>query len=332
MDDRLPCPRLGDQRVAVAERRDAEPAREVEVLAPLGVDDAAALGAGPDHRPLRPRLSARACPPRCSRRSSGSPAGGGASTRTSARRTGRRRAAGGPRATSASPRAARTPSSIWNSYSSRSSAAPRPAAAPRRSATRRASRSRRSSRRRAARRARATKLARTSSSSWNATVGRLDVDPLAEPDVRPQVGEAAMSSSVRRRYACSTMPTLSRPSAAQLAVERAASRRSCDESSMSIRTKLPRRAASATTALEVRRGRGRVELEPERGQLDADVRVEPLALDRGERPPGTRCDRRGLLRRSDLLAEHVDRRQLRPPRGSAARRRGRRRRSVGPAM
>ena len=57
--------------------------------------------------------------PRRSRRASGSPAGGAASTRTSASRTGRRCAARWPSRTSSSPRSGRTPSSIWNSYSSR---------------------------------------------------------------------------------------------------------------------------------------------------------------------------------------------------------------------
>src|SRR3954449_10800523 len=41
---------LHDPRVPVPERRDAEAAREVEVLAPARVPDAAPLGAGPDHR------------------------------------------------------------------------------------------------------------------------------------------------------------------------------------------------------------------------------------------------------------------------------------------
>jgi hypothetical protein len=40
-------------RVPVAERRDAEAARQVEVLATVGVDDAAALGLGPDHAAVR---------------------------------------------------------------------------------------------------------------------------------------------------------------------------------------------------------------------------------------------------------------------------------------
>jgi hypothetical protein len=38
-----------DIRIPVAERGDAEAGRQVEVLAPVGVDDAATLGLGPDH-------------------------------------------------------------------------------------------------------------------------------------------------------------------------------------------------------------------------------------------------------------------------------------------
>ncbi len=51
--DGRPRERLGDARVAVAERGDAEAAREVEVLAALRVPDPAALGARPDHAPSR---------------------------------------------------------------------------------------------------------------------------------------------------------------------------------------------------------------------------------------------------------------------------------------
>ena len=47
--DLLLAPRLEDARVAVAERRDAEAAGQVEQLAPVGERDAAALGPRPDH-------------------------------------------------------------------------------------------------------------------------------------------------------------------------------------------------------------------------------------------------------------------------------------------
>ena len=49
--------RLGDRcrdlRIAVTERRDPEAAGQVDVLASLGVPDAAALGFGPDQAPFR---------------------------------------------------------------------------------------------------------------------------------------------------------------------------------------------------------------------------------------------------------------------------------------
>ena len=75
----------------------------------------------------QPALDRRRAPergrPRRSRRSPGSPAGGGASTRTSASRTGRRRAAGGPRGRARRRAPGRTPSSICSSYASRAEAA-----------------------------------------------------------------------------------------------------------------------------------------------------------------------------------------------------------------
>jgi hypothetical protein len=53
--DRLCGPRRRDQRAPVPERRDAESAREIEVLSPVPIPDAAPLGPRPDHgEPLRP--------------------------------------------------------------------------------------------------------------------------------------------------------------------------------------------------------------------------------------------------------------------------------------
>jgi hypothetical protein len=53
VDDRLLRDRRHDAGIAMAERGDAEAGGEVDVLASLGVPDARALGARPDHRPLR---------------------------------------------------------------------------------------------------------------------------------------------------------------------------------------------------------------------------------------------------------------------------------------
>ena len=52
------------------------------------------------------------------------------------------------------------------------------------------------------------------------------------------------------------------------------------------------------------------EPEPERGRLDADVRVERLLVDRGEDVAVRLRDRARLLLARDLLAEDVDRRHL----------------------
>ena len=79
---------------------------------------------------------------------------------------------------------------------------------------------------------------------------------------------------------------------------------------MSIRTKLPRAAASTTSASRFARQRLGAELEPEARQLHRDVRVEPLALDPLERGVVGGCDLAGLGRRGDLLAEDVDGRGL----------------------
>ena len=71
---------------------------------------------------------------------------------------------------------------------------------------------------------------------------------------------------------------------------------------------MPRAAASREDVLGERPAQGAVHLEAERGQLDGDVRVEPVALDRSERVVVGLGDRLGLLRLRDLLPEHVDRR------------------------
>jgi hypothetical protein len=53
--DGLRGPGRRDQPISMAQRRDAEAAREVEVLAAILVPDAAPLGPRPDHEePLRP--------------------------------------------------------------------------------------------------------------------------------------------------------------------------------------------------------------------------------------------------------------------------------------
>ena len=101
------------------------------------------------------------------------------------------------------------------------------------------------------------------------------------------------------------------------------------ECSMSIRTKISRAAASASTVAEERPAEVEVDLEPERRQLDRDVGVEPVGGDRVERSVVRGRDRLCLGRTSHLLAEHVDRREL-PLRVQAGDRSRRASSSVGP--
>ena len=118
---------------------------------------------------------------------------------------------------------------------------------------------------------------------------------------------ASMSSSVRRSAAWRTTPTRSRPCLAQRPVERegVVGRARVlhvdpDEDPPGVR----RRARARRRAC----GRARVELEPEPGQLDRDVGVEAIGLDRLQRSVVALRDRLGLVGLGDLLAEDVDRR------------------------
>ena len=77
-----------------------------------------------------------------------------------------------------------------------------------------------------------------------------------------------------------------------------------------MRTKLSKRAASSTTAREVRAAETPVELEPEGRQLDADVRAETVLVDRVERAPVGVAQADRLLAERHLLAEDVERRLL----------------------
>ena len=131
----------------------------------------AALGAAArPRRGLTPAArDAAPCPRRRSRRSPGSPAGGGASTRTSASRTGRRPAAGGRRgrARRRAPAARRAASGTRTRRARGRAREPAPARP--RSAPRRGSRSRRRRAWSSSAASVARKLARISSGSWNAT-------------------------------------------------------------------------------------------------------------------------------------------------------------------
>ena len=90
-------------------------------------------------------------------------------------------------------------------------------------------------------------------------------------------------------------------------------------------------AGIAHEALEQRAAEVEVDLQPEPGQLDGDVRVEPVGGDRGQHVTVGGGDRLRLRGAVDLLAEHVDRRPLLPSafRATTVRRASS---SVGPAM
>ena len=119
-----------------------------------------------------------------------------------------------------------------------------------------------------------------------------------------------MSSSVRRRYACSTTPTFVVPALAQLAIEGervVGGRRVLHVDAHEVAA----RRGVDDDRLEVLAAEVEVELEPERRQLDRDVRVEALLVDRA-RATSWYCagDRARLVGARDLLAEDVDRREL----------------------
>ena len=77
-----------------------------------------------------------------------------------------------------------------------------------------------------------------------------------------------------------------------------------------MRTKLPSGAASPTSGDQFRPAKLRVELEPERGELDADVGAQSLLVDRLEGAAILVAEARRLLAEGHLLAEDVEGRLL----------------------
>ena len=73
-----------------------------------------------------------------------------------------------------------------------------------------------------------------------------------------------------------------------------------------MRTNEPRAPGVADEGLEQGAAEVDVELQPEPGQLDRDVGVEPVGVDRGEHVGIGLGDRTRLLLVVHLLAEHVD--------------------------
>ena len=158
---------------------------------------------------------------------------------------------------------------------------------------------------------------------------RLEVDALAEPHARPEIRECA---DVVERPA---QPRLEHdadvvvPVLAQLAVEpqRLVGRRRVlhvDPDEVAVAGRGAHDLDEVLAAEVVR------ELEPERGELDADVRVERGLVDRREHVAVRLGDRARLVLVRDLLAEHVDGRHL--PAAFSSRTHSTASASVAPAM
>ena len=119
----------------------------------------------------------------------------------------------------------------------------------------------------------------------------------------------------RRRASAAGTPGATTPDVrrarARAARGRARSVRSVvDESSMSIRTKLPRAAASPTTASRFSRHRSRSSSSPSPVSFTEMFASSPSASIAREHVVVLAGDRARLVRARDLLAEDVDRRQL----------------------
>src|SRR6266545_2599526 len=138
---------------------------------------------------------------------------------------------------------------------------------------------------------------------------RLDVDALAEAEVRPPVGERAdvveRAAEVRLEYDADVVEA----ALAQLAVQaqRLRGRRRVlhvDADEVAVLRGLGKQPLEVLAAEVVG------ELEPESRRLHAHVRVEPFALDRLENLAVLLCDCARLRLARDLLAEYVDRGEL----------------------
>ena len=141
-------------------------------------------------------------------------------------------------------------------------------------------------------------------------VRRLDVDPLAHAHVRPEVGELIDVGERPLQRRLQHDADVVESGVAQIAVDRERRVRRRRVLHVDADEVVRARARRWTSCLEVRSAQRGVELEPERSRLDADVRVEVAAVDLGEHLlVGVRDHVRLRLVR-DLLAQHVDRREL----------------------
>ena len=140
-------------------------------------------------------------------------------------------------------------------------------------------------------------------------LGRLDVDPLAQPDVRPQVGKRTDVVDRPAQVGLEDDADVVVPGVAQLAVEpqRVVGRARVLHVDADEVADLGR---VGHDLLEVAAAEAVAELEPERRQLHAHVRVQVVPLDRLEHVAVLADDRHRLVDAGDLLAEDVDRRHL----------------------
>jgi hypothetical protein len=134
---------------------------------------------------------------------------------------------------------------------------------------------------------------------------RLDVDPLAQPNVVDSldVGDRPPQVSLHDH------PEILVPELAKVAVQPEGTggrRRVLHVDSDEALTLL----GVSDDRLEVLAAQAEIEVEPERGQLDRDVRVELVVVDPCQQIVVLAGDRPGLVCVGDLLAEHVDGREL----------------------
>ncbi len=139
---------------------------------------------------------------------------------------------------------------------------------------------------------------------------RLDVDPLADPDARARqplgVGDGSLQRGLEDRADARVAFVAELPVEAQRVVRR--------RRVLHVDPDEPvRRLGGGEHAFDVPLAEVVVELQPEPGRLDADVRVETVPLERVQRSHVLVGDLLRLRCLRDLLAEDVDRSQL--PRG-----------------
>ena len=138
---------------------------------------------------------------------------------------------------------------------------------------------------------------------------RLDVDAFAQTDVRRQVGERGDVVERAPQVGLEHDPDVLQALVAELAVERQGVVRAARVLHVDA-DEVPPLGRPAHGLLEVASRDVPSQLQPEARELDADVGVQSLLVDRAEDVLVGVGDVPRLLGRRDLLAEDVDRRQL----------------------